>query len=194
MRTSEGVFRVFFNKFGDFMEEIEATNKAAVESFHRILYLLAQPKDHVQSMNLIVQTSEAVIKFKKVVSLLDDGLSHSRVRIFKKKSFMSSYGSSFHLIGSTRSTDQGTQQHKLRSSARGEERSVKCGSSGRCHNKKRYNDDQERIMVCGNANNRRSRSTPDLKETRLNRSCSELSARVVVYFCPYLRMMQWSGT
>ncbi|GKB96110.1 hypothetical protein Tco_0982247 [Tanacetum coccineum] len=68
------------------MEEIEAANKATVESFHRILNLLAQPKDHVQSMNLIVQTDTAVIKFKKVVLLPDDGLSHSRVRRFKKKS------------------------------------------------------------------------------------------------------------
>ncbi|PWA59017.1 protein WRKY1 [Artemisia annua] len=259
------------------MEEIEAANKAAVESCHRILNLLAQPKDHVQAMNLTVQTGEAVTKFKKVVSLLDDGLSHSRVRRFKKtqnfipqnilldnpgfqepqnglgpkplqfqeigsngvksmnalplsnhkpslelslvgknsvqignpqqnggantnyqflqhnhqlqlkqqaemmyrrsnsginlnfdnagctptissnRSFMSSLsmdgsvttldGSSFHLIGSTRSTDQGSQQHKPRCSARGEDGSVKCGSSGRCHCKKRKHRVKRSIKV-----------------------------------------------
>ena len=67
--------------------------------------------------------------------------------ISSNRSFMSSLsmdgsvttldGSSFHLIGSTRSTDQGSQQHKPRCSARGEDGSVKCGSSGRCHCKKR---------------------------------------------------------
>ncbi|KVH94322.1 DNA-binding WRKY [Cynara cardunculus var. scolymus] len=66
------------------MEEVEAANKAAIESCHRILNLLAQPQDHVQSKNLMVQTGDAVHRFKKVVSLLDDGLGHPRVRKFKK--------------------------------------------------------------------------------------------------------------
>ncbi|MFS8021763.1 hypothetical protein Hanom_Chr16g01431241 [Helianthus anomalus] len=62
-----------------FMEEVEAANKAAVESCHRILNLLAQPKDHVQSEHLMVQIEEVVVRFKKVVSLLDDNISHCRV-------------------------------------------------------------------------------------------------------------------
>lgn len=266
------------------MEEVEAANKAAVESCHRILNLLAQPKDHVQSKNLMIQTGEAVVRFKKVVSLLD-GLGHSRVRKFKKiqnlipqnilldnttiqeppkplqflltppnqtrpiqeigsngvtntlslgnhklslelsssgknpiqigssqqnpnpnsnyqflqhnhqhqaqlqlkqqaemyrrsnsginlnfdnavctptissnRSFMSSLsiegsvttldGSSFHLIGSTRSTDQATHQHKPRCSAKGDDGSVKCGSSGRCHcSKKRKHRVKRSIKV-----------------------------------------------
>ena len=66
------------------MEEVEAANKAAIESCHRILNLLTQPQNHLQSKNLMVQTSDAVYRFKKVVSLLDDGLGHSRVRKFKK--------------------------------------------------------------------------------------------------------------
>lgn len=263
------------------MEEIEAANKAAVESCHRILNLLAQPKDHVQPKNLMVQTGEAVNRFKKVISILDGGLGHPRVRISKKasnflpqnilldnpiiqeppkllqlqltphnqetgsngvknalslsthkpslelssigknpiqigtsqqtpnqnpnpnpnyqflqqnhqlqlkhqaemmyrrnnsglnlnfdnvvctptissnRSFMSSLsmdgsvttldGSSFHLIGSTRSTDQATQQHKPRCSGRGEDGSVKCGSSGRCHcSKKRKHRVKRSIKV-----------------------------------------------
>lgn len=240
-------------KFGVFkhliMEEVESANKAAVESCHRILNLLAQPQDHhVQSKKLTVQTGEAIVRFKKVVSLLENNLGHPRVRISKKvqnlipqnilldnpafleppktlqfqelssngvnlnsigktpiqigipqntpnpssgyqffqqqhqqqqaqlqlkqqaemlyrrsnsginlnfdnagctptisnRSFMSSLsiegsvttlnGSSFQLTGSTRSTDH---QHKPRCSGRGDDGSVKCGSSGRCHCKKR---------------------------------------------------------
>ncbi|KAJ9547751.1 hypothetical protein OSB04_020294 [Centaurea solstitialis] len=68
------------------MEEVEAANRAAVESCHRILSLLAQPQDQVQCKNLKVQTGDAVVKFKKVVSLLDNGLGHARVRMVKKNS------------------------------------------------------------------------------------------------------------
>ncbi|XP_076944172.1 putative WRKY transcription factor 21 [Bidens hawaiensis] len=260
------------------MEEVEAANKAAVESCHKILNLLAQPKDHVQSQHLMAQTDEAVIKFKKVVSLLDHGLglTHPRVRKLNKvnnfipqnilqdnpniqeppkplqfhltplnqtravqetvpngvkntflssnnhptyptlelssigkspvqiggsqqspnlhlnyqflkqqtemmykrsnsginlnfdsavctptissnRSFMSSLsmegsvttldGSSFHLVGSTRSADQGSHQHKPRCMVRGEDGSLKCGSSGRCHCKKRKHRVKRSIKV-----------------------------------------------
>ncbi|XP_071716067.1 probable WRKY transcription factor 21 [Rutidosis leptorrhynchoides] len=274
------------------MEEVEAANKAAVESCHRILNLLAQPKDHVQAKNLTLQTGDAVARFKQVSSLLDYGLSHARVRkgnkfqslipqhmfldsptiqeppkalqfhltpfnqtrtvqeigsngvtntlslgnhktslelssfgknpiqmginqhnpnpnpnpnlnyqflqnnhhqqqqaqlqlkqqaemIYRRsnsgislnfdnagctptlssnRSFMSSLsldgsvttldGSSFQLIGSTRSTDQGSQQHRSRCSGRGDDGSVKCGSSGRCHcSKKRKNRIKRSIKV-----------------------------------------------
>lgn len=66
------------------MEEVEDANKAAVESCHRILSLLSQPQDQVQYKNLMAQTGEAVFRFKRVVSLLDDGLGHARVRKVKK--------------------------------------------------------------------------------------------------------------
>ncbi|CAN1291906.1 Probable WRKY transcription factor 21 [Linum perenne] len=159
----------------------------------------------------MVETGEAVFKFKKVVSLLNTGLGHARVRkgktplqlaqqtasthfqllqqqqqlqrlqlqqrqqqmkqqqaemLFRRsnsgislnfdsssctptmsstRSFMSSLsvdgsvanmeGSSFHLMGAPRSSDQSSQQqhHKRKCSVRGEDGSVKCGSSGRCH-------------------------------------------------------------
>lgn len=67
------------------MEEVEAANRAAVESCHKILSLLAQPQDQVQYKNLMVQTGDAVVRFNKVVSLLDNGLGHARVRMVKKK-------------------------------------------------------------------------------------------------------------
>lgn len=66
------------------MEEVEEANKAAVESCHRVLSLLSQPQDQVQYRNLAVETGEAVFRFKRVVSLLNTGLGHARVRKLKK--------------------------------------------------------------------------------------------------------------
>ncbi|XVF31093.1 hypothetical protein REPUB_Repub16aG0115900 [Reevesia pubescens] len=66
------------------MEEVEQANKAAIESCHRVLSLLSVPKDQVQYSNLMMETGEAVFKFKKVVSLLSNDLSHARVRKLKK--------------------------------------------------------------------------------------------------------------
>lgn len=66
------------------MEEVEEANKAAVASCHRVLSLLSQPQDQVQFRNLEVETGKAVFRFKKVVSLLNTGLGHARVRKLKK--------------------------------------------------------------------------------------------------------------
>ncbi|KAL8244951.1 hypothetical protein R6Q59_011209 [Mikania micrantha] len=67
------------------MEEIEAANRAAVESCHKILSILAnKPQDQVQYQNLMVQTGYDVVKFKKVVTLLDNGVGHARVKMVKK--------------------------------------------------------------------------------------------------------------
>ncbi|ONK74403.1 uncharacterized protein A4U43_C03F5860 [Asparagus officinalis] len=66
------------------MEEVEEANRAAVESCHRVLSHLSQSKDQVQYRNLMVETGEAVSKFRKVVSLLGNGVGHARVRKSKK--------------------------------------------------------------------------------------------------------------
>ncbi|KAJ6405712.1 hypothetical protein OIU84_013637 [Salix udensis] len=66
------------------MEGVEEANRAAVESCHRAISLLSQPQDQVQYRNLMVETGEAVFRFKKVVSLLNTGLGHARVRKLKK--------------------------------------------------------------------------------------------------------------
>ncbi|KAF7818395.1 putative WRKY transcription factor 21 [Senna tora] len=66
------------------MEEVEEANRAAVESCHKVLSLLSQPQDQVQYRNLMVETGEAVGKFKKVVSLLNNGVGHARVRKVKR--------------------------------------------------------------------------------------------------------------
>ncbi|CAJ1969011.1 unnamed protein product [Sphenostylis stenocarpa] len=65
------------------MEEVEQANRAAVESCHRVLSLLSQPRDQVQHRNLVVEAGDAVVRFKKVVSLLHIGLGHARVRKVK---------------------------------------------------------------------------------------------------------------
>ncbi|KAE8670954.1 putative WRKY transcription factor 74 [Hibiscus syriacus] len=70
------------------MEKVEVANKDAIESCNRVLDLFSLPKDQVKYSNLMVETGEAVFKFKKVVSLLNNDLSHSRVR--KLKVFRSS--------------------------------------------------------------------------------------------------------
>ncbi|XP_022747437.1 probable WRKY transcription factor 74 [Durio zibethinus] len=66
------------------MEEVEQANKAAIESCHKVFSLLSLPRDQVQCSSLMMETMEAVFKFKKVVSLLSNDLSHARVRKLKK--------------------------------------------------------------------------------------------------------------
>ncbi|GMY16737.1 probable WRKY transcription factor 21 [Fagus crenata] len=265
------------------MEEVEEANKAAVESSHRVLSLLSQPQDQVQCRNLMVETGEAVSRFKKVVSILNTRVGHARVRMPNKvqipyphssiflespicrtdqqsknlqflhssfsenpiqdmgssvkstlclgnpslelssngksplqlvqhtqsaqynflqhqhqqrlllqqqqqqqmkemmyrrnnsginlnfdnssctqtmsstRSFISSLsidtanmdgGSAFHLIGAPHSSDQNSQQHKRKCSGRGDDGSVKCGSTGRCHcSKKRKHRVKRSIKV-----------------------------------------------
>ncbi|KAF2298396.1 hypothetical protein P3X46_005412 [Hevea brasiliensis] len=66
------------------MEEIEEANKAAVESCHKVVDLLCKPRDQVLSRNLMMETGEAVSKFKRVLSLLSTSFGHGRVRKLKK--------------------------------------------------------------------------------------------------------------
>ncbi|XP_075657457.1 putative WRKY transcription factor 39 [Castanea sativa] len=70
------------------MEGVEKTNNAAVEKCHRFLSLLCQPNDRTQRKSLMVQTEEVVLMFQRVVSVLDSGLEHRRVR--KSKMFETS--------------------------------------------------------------------------------------------------------
>lgn len=271
-----GFFSFVFVLVGVSMEEVEEANKAAVETCHRVLSLLSQPQDQVQIGNLTLETGEAVLRFKKVVSLLSTGSGHARVRKLKKhhvpfpqsiltdhqsknlqflqtfpenpiqetgssvkstlclgnsslelssngksplhlaeqtpsshfhffqqqqhqqrlllqqqqikhqaemmyrrskcginlnfdsssctptmsstRSFLSSLsidgsvansdGSAFHLIGAPHSSDLSSQPHKRKCSARGDDGSVKCGSTGRCHcSKKRKHRVKRSIKV-----------------------------------------------
>ncbi|KAL1225252.1 putative WRKY transcription factor 74 [Cardamine amara subsp. amara] len=60
------------------MEEVEAANKAAVESCHGVLNLLSQQTN--DSKSIMVETREAVSKFKRVSSLLTKGLGQRKIR------------------------------------------------------------------------------------------------------------------
>ncbi|RZC68918.1 hypothetical protein C5167_032020 [Papaver somniferum] len=67
------------------MEEIEEANKAAVGSFHGLLSLISQQQqqdqNHHYRRSLMVETGEAVFKFKRVISLLNNtSFGHGRVR------------------------------------------------------------------------------------------------------------------
>ncbi|XAR58606.1 hypothetical protein NMG60_11014076 [Bertholletia excelsa] len=66
------------------MEEVEDANRAAIECSQRVLRMLSQPQDQIQYRNLMGETGEAVRRFKRVVSLLNSGLGHARVRKSRK--------------------------------------------------------------------------------------------------------------
>ncbi|GAB4855388.1 WRKY Transcription Factor [Ancistrocladus abbreviatus] len=68
------------------MDEVEVANKAAVESSHRVISLLAcQKQDQFQYRNVVAaQTSDAVLKFKRVACLLGNEFGHARARRLKK--------------------------------------------------------------------------------------------------------------
>uniref|UniRef100_A0A7C9CXE8 WRKY domain-containing protein n=1 Tax=Opuntia streptacantha TaxID=393608 RepID=A0A7C9CXE8_OPUST len=66
------------------MEGVEEANKVAVESCHRVLSMISQPQDQNQFRNLAAETEQAVTKFKRVISLLSNGLGHGRARIVKR--------------------------------------------------------------------------------------------------------------
>lgn len=59
-------------------------NKVAVESCHRVLSIISQPQDQTQFRNLAAETQQAVTKFKRVLSLLNNGVGHGRARIVKR--------------------------------------------------------------------------------------------------------------
>ncbi|CAN8247512.1 unnamed protein product [Cochlearia groenlandica] len=72
------------------MDEIEGTNRAAVESCHRVLNLLCRPppqqqqQDHGYDKSLVSETREAVFRFKRVGNLLSSSVGHARFRRAKK--------------------------------------------------------------------------------------------------------------
>ncbi|CAG7882039.1 unnamed protein product [Brassica rapa] len=63
------------------MEEVEAASKSAIESCHGVLNLLSQQQTSCDSNSLMVKTSEAVSKFKRVSSLFTRGSpGHAKFR------------------------------------------------------------------------------------------------------------------
>ncbi|CAK9150048.1 unnamed protein product [Ilex paraguariensis] len=70
-------------------------------------------------------------------------------------------GSAFHLIGTSHSADQSSYQHKRRCSGRGDDGSVKCGSSGRCHCSKKRKHRVKRSIKVPAISNKLSDIPPD---------------------------------
>ncbi|XP_078149074.1 WRKY DNA-binding protein 39 [Carex rostrata] len=68
------------------MEEIETANREAIERCNRVLSLLSKSKEEqIDQRNLVSETGDAISRFKKVVSLLNNGTKgHARGRILKK--------------------------------------------------------------------------------------------------------------
>ncbi|KAK4745992.1 hypothetical protein SAY87_012304 [Trapa incisa] len=62
------------------MKEVEEANRAAVTSCHRVLSLMSQPQDQSHLRDLTLKTGEGVFQFKRVISLLNKRLGHSRIR------------------------------------------------------------------------------------------------------------------
>ncbi|CAN4101976.1 unnamed protein product [Withania somnifera] len=111
--------------------------------------LLLQQQQLKQPVEMTYRQSNSVVSLNFDSSTCTPTMSSTR-------SFISSLsvdgsvanGSSFHLIGASHSADQSSFQHKRRCSGRGDEGSVKCGSSERCHcSKKRKHKVKRSIKV-----------------------------------------------
>ncbi|CAN1247142.1 Probable WRKY transcription factor 74 [Linum grandiflorum] len=74
------------------MEGVEEANKAAVQSCYRVLGLICHPIEDqsVQASNLAAETGDAVLKFKRVVSLLTTTGLLGRGRFRKQNKFIKS--------------------------------------------------------------------------------------------------------
>ncbi|CAN6439476.1 unnamed protein product [Victoria cruziana] len=62
------------------MEGVEEANKAAVDCCHRLISMLSQPQEGSEWNAVMALTGEALVKFNKVVSLLDQKAGHARFR------------------------------------------------------------------------------------------------------------------
>ncbi|KAJ4898527.1 putative WRKY transcription factor 39 [Raphanus sativus] len=67
------------------MEEVEVASKSAMESCHVVLNLLSQQQTSCDFKSLMVETSEAVSKLKRVSSLLTRGPGHAKFRRLNNK-------------------------------------------------------------------------------------------------------------
>ncbi|GMI85755.1 WRKY DNA-binding protein 21 [Hibiscus trionum] len=146
------------------MEEVEEANKAAVESCHKVLSSLSQPQDQIQYKNLMSETGETVFRnpifgielswekpsatcWTGFVGALPYSPTITEAATASTECCQLGWWGSFHFIGGSRSSDQGSQ-HKKRCSAKGEDGSVKCGSSSKCHcSKKRKHRVKRSIKV-----------------------------------------------
>ncbi|CAA2979384.1 probable WRKY transcription factor 21 [Olea europaea subsp. europaea] len=127
---------------------LQLAQKTPISNYHFL---------HLQQQKLKQQAEMMYRRSNSGISLNFDGLNCTPT-MSSTRSFISSLsmdgsaanldGNAFHLIGAARSADQSSYQHKRRCSVRGEDGSLKCGSSGRCHcSKKRKHRVKRSIKV-----------------------------------------------
>jgi hypothetical protein len=105
--------------------------------------LLHQQQQQQQQQQMKHQAEMMFRRNTSGINLNFDNTTSGTPTMSSNRSFISSLsidgsvanmdGSSFHLIGAPISSDQNSQQHKRKCSARGDEGSLKCGSSSKCH-------------------------------------------------------------
>lgn len=67
------------------MEGVEEANQVAINSCHRVLSLLSQPKNQLQFRQIALETGESVSRFNKVVFLLSNNKGHARSKTENRK-------------------------------------------------------------------------------------------------------------
>ncbi|KAG8389256.1 hypothetical protein BUALT_Bualt02G0210100 [Buddleja alternifolia] len=133
---------------------IHLAQQTPLPNFH----FLQQQRLQLQQQQQLKQQTESMYRRSNSGISLNFDSSTCTPTMSSTRSFISSLsmdgsvanldGSSFHLIGPARSADQSSYHHKRRCSGRGEDGSVKCGGSGRCHcSKKRKHRVKRSIKV-----------------------------------------------
>ncbi|XP_022953743.1 probable WRKY transcription factor 21 [Cucurbita moschata] len=139
---------------------LELNSNAKNCSIQQIQPQSAAVYHHLLQNRVLLNTQQpemGYLRSNSGVNLNFDSSSCTQHTMSSTRSFMSSLsidgsvanldGSGFHLIGTPRSSDQNSR-HKRKCCRRGEDGSVKCGSSGRCHcSKKRKHRVKRSIKV-----------------------------------------------
>ncbi|KAM7253921.1 hypothetical protein ACFE04_031603 [Oxalis oulophora] len=140
-------------------------------------YLMLQQQQQNQNQNLQQRLQfhqqqqmkqQAEMMFRKLNNGINVNFDNSSCTPSQTRSLVSSLsldggsvanlnGSAFHLIGS----DQSSQQHKRKCSARAEDGSVKCGSSARCHCSKKRKQRVKRSIKVPAISNKLADIPPD---------------------------------
>ncbi|KAI3449727.1 hypothetical protein Pfo_006392 [Paulownia fortunei] len=136
---------------------LQLAQQTPLPNYHFLQQQQQQQRIQLQQQQLKQQAEVIYRRSNSGISLNFDG-STCTPTMSSTRSFISSLsidgsvanldGSAFHLIGATRSADQSSYHHKRRCSGRGEDGSVKCGGSGRCHcSKKRKHRVKRSIKI-----------------------------------------------
>ncbi|KAL0390947.1 UNVERIFIED_CONTAM: putative WRKY transcription factor 21 [Sesamum calycinum] len=140
--------------------ELSANGKSLqlAQQNYNFLQQQHQQRLHLQQQQQLKQQAELMYRRSNSGISLNFDSSTCTPTMSSTRSFISSLsidgsvanfdGSAFRLLGPSRSADQSSYHHKRRCLGRGEDGSVKCGGSGRCHcSKKRKHRVKRSIKV-----------------------------------------------